>query len=58
MAKKMGRPTNDPKENYTGIRLSDEEIKKIKFCMERTGMSKTGVLRAGIELVYEQILRG
>lgn len=58
MTKKMGRPTNDPKENYTGIRLSDEEIRKIKFCMERTGMSKTGVLRAGIELVYEQILRG
>lgn len=58
MVKKMGRPTNDPKDNYTGIRLSDEEIKKIKFCMERTGMSKTGVLRAGIELVYEQILRG
>lgn len=58
MTKKMGRPTNDPKENYTGIRLSDEEIRKIKFCMERTGMSKTGVLRAGIELVYEQMLRG
>lgn len=58
MAKKMGRSTNDPKENYTGIRLSDEEIRKIKFCMERTGMSKTAVLRAGIELVYEQILRG
>ena len=58
MEKKMGRPTNDPKENYTGIRLSDEEIKKIKFCMERTGMSKTGVLRVGLELVYEQILRG
>lgn len=57
MAKKMGRPTTDPKENYTGIRLSDDEINKIKFCMEKTGMTKTGVIRAGIELVYEQIVR-
>lgn len=55
MTKKMGRPTTNPKENYTGIRLSDEEINKIKFCMERTGMTKTGVIRAGIELVYEQV---
>lgn len=57
MAKKMGRPTTDPKDNYIGIRLSDWEINKIKFCMERTGMTKTGVIRAGIELVYEQIVR-
>lgn len=53
--KKKGRPTDNPKGNYTGIRLSDEEIDKIKFCMERTGMSKTGVIRAGIQLVYEQL---
>lgn len=54
---RTGRPTTDPKENYTGIRLSDDEINKIKFCMERTGMTKTGIIRAGIELVYEQITR-
>lgn len=57
MSPRTGRPTTDPKENYTGIRLSDDEINKIKFCMERTGMTKTGIIRAGIELVYEQITR-
>ena len=25
----MGRPTNDPKGNYTGIRLSDDEVRKL-----------------------------
>lgn len=54
---KIGRPTTDPKENYTGIRLSNDELEKIKFCMTQTGMSKTGVIRAGIQLVYEQIMR-
>ena len=55
MSKKIGRPTDNPKENYTGIRLSDTELEKLKFCMNRTGMTKTGVIRAGIELVYDQI---
>lgn len=54
MQKKIGRPTINPKENYTGIRLSDDELEKIKFCMKCTGMTKTGVIRAGIQLVYEQ----
>ena len=55
MSKKIGRPTDNPKENYTGIRLSDNELEKLKFCMEHTGMTKTGVIRAGIEIVYDQI---
>lgn len=55
MSKKIGRPTTSPKENFTGIRLSDEELEKVKICMECTGMTKTGVIRAGIELVYEKI---
>lgn len=57
LSPRTGRPTNNPKENYTGIRLSDDELKKLKFCMEKTGMTKTGVIRAGIELVYEQITK-
>lgn len=57
MQKKMGRPTTNPKENYTGIRLSNDELAKIEFCMKQTGMTKTGVIRAGIQLVYEQITK-
>ena len=57
MPKKMGRPTTSPKENYTGIRLSDDELEKVKICMDCTGMTKTGVIRAGIQLVYEQIIK-
>lgn len=57
LSHKIGRPTNDPKEHYTGIRLSDNELLKLEFCMEETGMTKTDVIRAGIDLVYEKITK-
>ena len=53
----MGRPTENPKGHYTGIRLSDDEVKKIDFCMKKTGMTKTDVLRKGIDLVYQEITK-
>ncbi len=53
----MGRPTENPKGNYTGIRLSDDENKKLNFCMKETGMTKTDVLRKGIDLVYQEITK-
>lgn len=53
----MGRPTESPKGNYTGIRLSDDEVKKIDFCMKRTGMTKTDVIRKGINLAYQEIIK-
>jgi hypothetical protein len=54
---KMGRPTESPKDNYTGIRLSDVELSKLKFCTEMTGLSKTDVIRKGIDLVYREITK-
>lgn len=53
--KKMGRPTENLKDNYIGIRLSDEELEMLEKCKENTGMTKTGVIRAGIQLVWEQV---
>lgn len=50
-----GRPTNDPKGNYVGIRLSDEELEQLENCENATGMTKTGVIRAGIQLVWEKV---
>ena len=66
--KKMGRPTDNPKtivkrarmseEDATRLesfRLSEEDMNKIRFCMEKAGMSKTDVIRAGIDAVYEKM---
>lgn len=43
------------KTNVVNIRLSDEEMRMLQNCMDRTGMTKTGVIRAGIQLVSEKI---
>lgn len=53
--KKMGRPTDAPKSHRESFRLSDEDMEKIKVCMDKTDMSKTDVIRAGIEAVYQKV---
>lgn len=53
--KKMDRPTEVPKNHRESFRLSDEDMKKLKACMDKTGMSKTDVIRAGIEAVYQKV---
>ena len=50
----MGRPTNEPKSYRESFRLSESDMEKIKFCMDKTGMSKTNVIRMGINKVYEE----
>lgn len=51
--KKMGRPKSSPyRESF---RLSEEDMQKIKFCMNKTGMNKTDVIRKGIDLIYSEL---
>lgn len=51
----MGRPTNNPKSYRVSFRLSEEDIEKINFCTERTGKSKTDIIREGIKEIYDKI---
>lgn len=53
--KKMGRPTEVPKNHRESFRMSDEDMKKLKVCMDKTGMSKTDIIRAGIEAIYQKV---
>lgn len=50
-----GRPTNDPKTLSTRIRLSEEDIKRLEFCAEKTGLTKAEIIRQGIKEVYEKL---
>lgn len=51
----MGRPTENPKINNYRIRMTDEELKKLEECCEKTGFSKADVIRLGIEKVYAEL---
>lgn len=56
MSPRTGRPTTDKKANRESFRFSDSYIEKLNYCVEKTGMSKTDVVRKGIDLVYQSIL--
>lgn len=55
MSPRTGRPTDDPKTLSTRIRLSDEDIMRLNFCCEKTGLKKSEIIRLGIKEVYEKL---
>lgn len=54
MAKKMGRPTDNPAKNQLRIRLTDDELAKLEECSSRLGINKSDVVRLGIDRVFEE----
>lgn len=50
-----GRPTDDPKNLNTRIRLSDNDIKKLEYCCKETGKKKSEIIREGIDKVYTEL---
>ena len=52
---KKGRPTDDPKTLNTRVRFSEEDIRRLEFCCEKTGMNKSEIIRLGIKEVYNKL---
>lgn len=55
MSPRTGRPTNDPKNLNTRIRLSEDDVKMLDFCCEKTGLKKSEIIRLGIKEVYTKL---
>jgi len=55
LSPRTGRPTTDPKRHDTRIRMSDEDVRFLEICCQKTGLSKTDVIRQGIREVYEKV---
>lgn len=55
MSPRTGRPTDNPKNLNTRIRLSDEDVSMLEYCCNETGMKKSEIMRLGIRKVYEEI---
>ena len=53
MSPRTGRPTDNPKKQYTSLRLSEDDNKMLSECCEKLGKSKSEVVRMGIEAVYK-----
>lgn len=56
MSPRNGRPPSDnPKSYRKSYRLSENDMKKLRICVSKTGMTETEVIRMGIDLVYCQV---
>lgn len=56
MSPRNGRPpSKDPKIHETRIRMSDNDIEKLDYCCQKTGLTKADIIRRGIEKVYEEL---
>ena len=55
MSPRTGRPTTDPKNHETRIRMSDEDVRLLEICCQKTGLSRAEVIRQGIREVYKQV---
>ena len=56
MSPRTGRPKSEsPKDAKMQIRADKETLKKLAYCCEKTGLSKSGVIRLGIEKVFQEL---
>lgn len=53
---KVGRPTESKKGSVIKARVDDLTIDKLEFCARKTNLSKSDILRIGIDKVYEEIV--
>jgi hypothetical protein len=53
--KKMGRPTDNPKDTMFRVRLDDKSVQELEESAESLKISKSDVVRKGIELVHKSL---
>ncbi len=53
--KKMGRPTDNPKNTMFRVRIDDITKEKLNVSAETLKISKSDVVRKGIEMVYDTL---
>lgn len=52
-----GKMTDDPKVFQTKIRMSEEDIMILDYCVKATGKTKADIIREGIRKVYAELTK-
>lgn len=55
--KKIGRPTESPKDYMLRTRMDKELVEKLDFLTEELKLSRSEVVRRGIEEQYDKITK-
>jgi len=53
--KKIGRPTENPKTERIGIRITKRDLEILEYCSNVLGDSRADVIAKGIKKVYEEL---
>jgi len=53
--RKPGPHPEKPLEHDLKVRVDKETLSKVEFCMERLSMTRSQVLRKGVDTLYEQL---
>ena len=53
--KKMGRPTDNPKDTTLKVYFDKETVEKLDVCIDELKVSKSEVVRRGIHKVYDDL---
>ena len=53
--KKMGRPTDNPKNVSIKFKADDETVRKLQESSEELNVSKAEILRKGVHKVYDDL---
>lgn len=54
-AQKMGRPTDSLKDYMLRVRMDRETLEKLDFCCETENLSRSEVVRKGIQEQYDRL---
>ncbi|MEW4354075.1 hypothetical protein AB1I63_04135 [Streptococcus pneumoniae] len=54
-SKKIGRPTTNPKNQSKRVRMTDEQVEMLEYCVKATGKTQTDILMIGLEKVYHEL---
>lgn len=58
MSPRTGRPpSGNARQQKVETRMTKEELEKLDHCCEMTQMSRSEVIRAGIELIYSNLYK-
>lgn len=55
MAAKMGRPTDNPKNDMIHVRMDKDTVEKLNEVSKIKGISRAKVIRTGIKIQYDQL---
>lgn len=58
MGPRTGRPpSGNARQKKVETRMANNELEKLDYCCQITKMSRSGVIRAGIDLIYTNLCK-